>query len=292
MRRNVLTILIYALLAQGLSAQANIWHNITPLKSNRADVERLLGAGKERTYYGEVDYESEKKRITVNYAQKLCYRGWNVPKDTVISVAFWPSDSDANKSAKELNLVESKYFISGDDAFYGTWTDPEAGVQYYFMNMSQQLQRIKYIPTRKDNAQRCDGFPAYVPEAQYYPYESRLFYNPKAGKDGGMDYLVAGSLFNIVYQATESKGKYIPYVLVYFDDKLPYKPYQRRLAQFRLYANRMTTKMKYEKVQIIEGGMNQRNEVEFYLLPKEWRPPAPAPALPSPQFTTKKRLES
>ncbi|MGB4987742.1 MAG: hypothetical protein WBO10_00775 [Pyrinomonadaceae bacterium] len=286
MRRNFLTISTFIFIAQGVYAQANIWNGISPLKTSRVDVEKLLGAGKEGTYYGEVDYEKEKKRISVNYAKERCDRGWNVEKDTVISIAFWPPDEDANKSAKELKLIESKYFISGDDAFYGTWTDPEAGVQYYFMNMSQNLLRVTYIPARKDNTFRCNGFPPSVPEAQYYPYETRLFYNPKEGKDGGMDYLIAGSLYGIAYKAKESKGKYVPYVLVYFDDKLPYRTYRKRLAQFRLYANRLTTKTKLGRVQIIEGGMNPTNEAEFYLLPKERKPPAPSPMLQSPQFKT------
>lgn len=286
-QKNLLKIGLCGLLAQGIHAQTNSWNGITLLKSTRVEVERQLGVGKGGTYYGEVDYEKEKKRVTVTYAQRLCDRGWNVPKDTVISIASWPPDSQANKSAREVKLEESKFFVSGDDAFYGTWTDPVAGVQYYFMNMSQQLLRVTHIPLRADNDKRCDGFPPYVPEAQYYAYDSGPFFNPTAGKDGGMDHLVAGSLLNIAYQATESKGKYVPYVVVYFDDKMSFPAYKKRLARFRLYANRMTERSKLAKVTIIEGGMNPRNEIEFYVLPKEWKPPAPAPMLSSPQFMKK-----
>lgn len=289
MRIYLLTIFVSVLFVQAVNAQVNGLDVIVPLKSTRSDVERMLGVGKKGIYYGEVDYEKDKKRFTVTYSQKHCDRGWDVPKDTVISIASWPPDSQANKSAEELKLGKDKFFISGDDAFYGTWTDPVAGVQYYFMNMSQQLLRVTHIPLRSDNDKRCDGFPPYVPEAQYYAYGSSPFFNPKEGKDGGMDWLVAGNLVNVAYQATQSKGNYIPYAVVYFDDKLSYRANRKRLAQFRLYAGRITSRMKYESVRIIEGGMNPTNEVEFYVLPKDWKPPAPSPMLPSPQFTRKKQ---
>ncbi|HUR96665.1 MAG TPA: hypothetical protein VMZ26_01230, partial [Pyrinomonadaceae bacterium] len=188
----------------------------------------------------------------------------------------------ANKSAKELNLDQSKFFVSGDDAVFGTWTDPVAGVQRYFRNMDQALLSITYIPKRLDNARRCKGFPPFVPEAQYYAYEREPFNDPKVGKDGGMNSLVA-SLVNLVFQAKESKGKYRPYVLVYFDKHLPYKTYKSRLRQFRIYADRMAKRIG-QTIEIIEGGINYQNGAEFYLLPPDWKPPAPAPSLPSPPF--------
>lgn len=282
-----LTILASFVFLESVYSQVNSWQGVIPLASTRTQVEKILGTPVAGTYYGESDYKTEKNRFTVTYSLKPCDAGWNVPVDTVLSIEIPPPDGQANKSAEELKLDQSKFFVSGDDAFYGTWTDPEAGVQRYFMNMTESLLWIKYIPKRADNTRRCDGFPPFVPEAQYYPFETRYFNNPKAGKDAGMDYLVAGSLFNIVYQAKQAKGKYKPYVLVYFDNKLPYKKYKARLQQFRLYAERMM-KREGQQVEIIEAGINHQNEAEFYLLPSDWKPPAPTPSFPSPPFTTKK----
>jgi len=58
----IFTTLIFVLGADCIVGQTNTWHGITPLKSRRMDVERQLGAGKEGTYYGDVDYE--RKRTT------------------------------------------------------------------------------------------------------------------------------------------------------------------------------------------------------------------------------------
>ncbi len=287
MRSVILSIVSILAASFGVSGQANSWEGIIPLVSTRDQVEKILGKPVDRTYfYGSV-YKNDKGRFTVRYALKSCDEGWNVPIDTVLAIEIPPPEGQVNKSAKELDLDESRYFISGDDAFFGTWTDPVRGVQLYFRNMNQSLLWIKYIPTQADNARRCDGFPPFAPEAQYYLYEEMLFNNPKAGKDGGMDSLVALGLFNIVYRAKESKGKYKGYVLVYFDDKLPFKTYKKRLDQFRTYAKRMMTR-EGQEVEIIEGGINYRNKAEFYLLHSDRKPPAPTPSLPSPQFMKSK----
>lgn len=279
----LLTLVAIIAVFQSVHGQVNNWQGITPLLSTRTQVEKLLGKPVEGTYYGESDYTTEKGRYTVTYSLKTCDAGWNVYVDTVLSIKIPPTDGQADKSAKDLGLDESRFFVSGDDAFFGTWTDPDAGVQLYFRNMTESLLWIKYIPRRADNTRRCKGFPPFVPEAQYYPFETRPFNDPKAGKDGGMDNLVAGSLVNLIYQAKESKGKYKPYVLVYFDKKLPYKTYQKRLRQFRLFAGRMVKRVG-QPVEIIESGVKSQNEAQFYLLPSDWKPPAPTPTLPSPQF--------
>jgi len=216
---------------------------------------------------------------------KTCDAGLDVPIDTVLSIEIPPPDGQVNKSAEELKLDQSKFFVYGDDAYYGTWTDPKSGIQRYFGLMNQTLIWIKYIPTRADNSRRCNGFPPFVPEAYYGALEARSFNNPKA--DEGMDDLV-DSLFNVIYRASKSKGKYKPYVLVYFDEKLPYKVYQKRLRQFRLYADRIV-KRAGQPVEIIEAGLNDRSRAVFYILPAEWKPPSPAPSLPSPQFKIKKK---
>lgn len=283
MKVGFFTILSCFVFFQSAYTQANSWQGITPLLSTRTEVEKLLGKPTEGTYYGESDYTNAAGRFTVTFALKSCDAGWDVPINTVLAIKIPPPEGQANKSSQELKLDESKYFVSGDDAFFGTWTDPEAGVQLYFGNMIQSLYWIKYIPKRSDNARRCNGFPSFVPEAQYYAYRTSPFYNPKGGKDRGMENLLSGGLYEIVYGAKQAKGKYKPYVLVYFDNTLPYKTYQKRLRQFRVYADWMFEK-EGQSVEIIEGGVNYRNEVEFYLLPSDWKPPAPTPSLPSPQF--------
>lgn len=291
MQNRLLYIAFFVLCVNIVRAQENSWNGIVPLKSKRTDVERLLGEGKKGLYYREFDYEKDSQKVTIIYAQKPCDMGWNVPKDTVISIASPPTKIENGKSAKELNLVEANYFVSADDAQYGTWTEPERGIQYRFINTSQNLLEVRYIPSRKDNATRCDGFPPYTPEAQYPAYDSTLFYNPNAGKDGGMEFLIQGApLLNVLYSAKASEGKYIPYVVVYFDNALSFTDYKKRLARFKLLADRITTRMGFAKVRIIEGGMSEKNRAVFYVLPKEWKPPSLMPDLRSPQFTKRNRL--
>ena len=160
------------------------------------------------------------------------------------------------------------------------------------MNMSQELQWVRYIPLRVDNSFRCDGFPPYVPEAQYYAFESTRFFDPRDGKDGGFDSIVSVYLFNLMYQMKERKGAYRAYALVYFDENLPYQTYKKRLASLRKAGARIAKQIRGGLVPIIEAGRKHENRLELFLLPSKWKPPAPDPTLPSPIFMRARRSGS
>jgi hypothetical protein len=81
---------ICMLLFMSVSCQAEGWRGIIPLRSTRADVERILGVGTDRC---NCHYETTSELIYIDYAQAPCMgsplnylRGWNVPADTVLRV--------------------------------------------------------------------------------------------------------------------------------------------------------------------------------------------------------------
>jgi len=72
---------------------AKEWNGIVPLKSTRADVERLLGPGSDNVY------RHGKEIVNIEYAQFPCGHknppgwpdappGWNVPRDTVVAIGI------------------------------------------------------------------------------------------------------------------------------------------------------------------------------------------------------------
>jgi hypothetical protein len=84
-----------ALCRPGATAAAKDWRGITPLRSTRADVERLLGVGPREAL---VKYDIRGGRVYVAYEMFGCDyttpegwpeppRGWDVPKDTVVYVS-------------------------------------------------------------------------------------------------------------------------------------------------------------------------------------------------------------
>ena len=93
---------------------AQEWRKISPLKSTRADVERLLGPG--RKSYGVV-YKLETGNLSIEYSTGLCggskREGWNVPEDIVISYSFSarvkPRLADLKLDRRRFKLVRDTH---------------------------------------------------------------------------------------------------------------------------------------------------------------------------------------
>jgi hypothetical protein len=260
--------------------QSNSWRGLTPLLSTRADVEKLLGKPKEDKYSC-CRYETPNEYVSVSYAADKCDEGWNVLKDTVLSLSVSPN-SDVGKSLEELKIDKSGFSVTGDDAFFGTWTNPELGLQYYFGNIEREFRSVSYIPKKSDNILRCNGFPPFAPEGQHYPFERFSFQNKSLGKKENL-YRIYASLDNFIIQNTSNGNDYKGFVLVYFDDKLSLKQYKLLLDKLKAHIFKVR-KVSAEQITVIEGGMKEEAEIELYLLSKEYKPPAPNPTLPSPQF--------
>lgn len=286
MIKTILSTLIVIFAAQCLVlAQSNSRNGLTPLRSTRADVEKLFGAP-EKCLSG-CEYRTEKERLRVFYAERECDDGWNVPKDTIIEFSVYSSDE--GKSFDELKLDRNKFSYTINDTMSGTWTNPDDGLSYYFRNFDNELVSIGYIPKKSDNLNlRCNGFPPYAPEGQHYTMEISQFYNPKLGKGENFNETV-GRFQNIFVElGNVEKDKYKGYAVIYFDNKLSYRQYQSYLRRIKKYLSK-NFKAPYEKFTILEGGLREQSRIEFYILRDEQKPPAPEPTLPSPQFMRKKQ---
>ena len=275
------TLIILFFLTSFTYSQSNSWNDLTPLRSNRLDVEKLLGKPTDDKPYG-VRYKTEKETVRVIYTSEKCENGWDVPKDTILRITVY--ESNVGKSFDELKLDKNLFSHTVDDAFYATWTNTDEGVQYYF-NGYQQLESITYLPKKSDNDLRCDGFPSFQPEGEHYPFDTFLFYNPKLSKKESL-YSVFSRLDNFIVSLKNYKSDYKGYILVYFDKKLSFNEYQKRLNKLKDFLFKLR-KVSPEIVTVIDGGINYESRVELYILPKGWKPPAPDPTYPSPQFMKK-----
>ena len=77
------------------AAPANSWKTLVPLRSTRADVERMFG--KPETPMGGFQlYSFEKENVFFTYAYGNCVthdRGWNVPADKILEILIIPQTS-------------------------------------------------------------------------------------------------------------------------------------------------------------------------------------------------------
>jgi hypothetical protein len=141
-------------LASAFPMFAKEWRDIVPLRSTRADVERLLG--KPQTGSRGI-YRTENERISVSYSDGPCgyySEGWKVPLDTVVSLTVYP-----NKPLKfaDLKLDETKYEKQRDYhvEFIYYYTNKKEGITYTVEVGEGLVTGIEYFPQANDNDLRC-----------------------------------------------------------------------------------------------------------------------------------------
>jgi hypothetical protein len=146
------------LLSAGVCS-AKEWHGIVPLKSNRSDVERLLGHGSDNLYrYGN-------ENVLVEYSQFPCWHksppgwpeappGWNVPPDTVVAIRVLVGKQTVPLNSLGYDLSKLKKVREDSDLmgqFY--YIDEAAGfvIECFDLGNEQKFVRaFLYTPTSKD----------------------------------------------------------------------------------------------------------------------------------------------
>ena len=146
-----LSIAFSALLALAQQPPAGEWRGLVPLRSTRADVERLLGRPESES--GGV-YVTAGERVSVTYSRRPCDYGWQVPPDTVISFFVHPKQPP---TLAGLKLDEKKYERRRDyhveNVYY--YVDREGGINYTVDSSSGLVTGVEYYPPLKSKAPRC-----------------------------------------------------------------------------------------------------------------------------------------
>lgn len=140
---------------------AKEWRGIVPLRSTRADVERLLGPPESGS--GSV-YVTEGERVSVTYSGRLCDYGWRVPPDTVISFFVHPKKPP---KLSDLKLDEKRYerrrSYHVETVHY--YIDLEAGINYTVESPGELVTGVEYYPPLGDKAPRCAPAPGKTGDA-------------------------------------------------------------------------------------------------------------------------------
>lgn len=154
----VLIYLLVFLMSSG-PQQTNCWHGITPLRSTRTDVEKILGPP---TPYSKApdaaDYRTESERVFVLYSTGSCdvnpSNGWNVARGTVISISVEPN---IKPKFADLKLDESKYDKVRDPEVLNLtyYTDEVQGIIIEVNTEEKVVTTFRYSPMSKDNHLRC-----------------------------------------------------------------------------------------------------------------------------------------
>lgn len=136
-------------------AQQNVgWRGIVPLRSTRADVERLIG--KPNFKYDLYDFENE--RVDILYSRDPCSAGshvsWDVPPGTVIGISIVPQN-DLRFSDLKLDLSKFNRTEHAPVREHSVYRSEEEGVSYVVYEGSGKnngmVMRIYYGPAAKDS---------------------------------------------------------------------------------------------------------------------------------------------
>jgi hypothetical protein len=127
--------------------QAKDWRGIIPLKSTRADVERLLGKPN-----GLGRYEFDNERAYIHYAKgcdqpKDCF--CLVPQDTVISI-FVTLEGDLKLSELKIDLSKYKKSRSAHLPSIVNLNNDEEGITYTVDQEDEEIIHITYLPSSRD----------------------------------------------------------------------------------------------------------------------------------------------
>src|SRR5215213_1897008 len=139
--------------------QANCWRGIVPLRSTRADVEKLLGQPvPESKALDAATYKTESERVFVLYSTGPCdvkpSNGWNVPRGTVISISVEPN---VKPKFADLKLDASQYEKIRDPEVldFTYYTNKKEGVSIEVNTSEGVVTTFRYSPMSEDHHLRC-----------------------------------------------------------------------------------------------------------------------------------------
>lgn len=138
-----------------LSAKDPDWRQLVPLRSTRADVERLLGSSKDDYF---ANYELEEGKLFVEYSSGPCRAerkgGWNVPKDVVVSFSFTPTEK---KKVSAFKLNPKKFRKVVDDHVGGViyYINDDKGITYEVQD--ERVDVVYYEPASSNSHLYCSS---------------------------------------------------------------------------------------------------------------------------------------
>ena len=143
----------FLMLANLINVKGQDWRHLVPLKSTRADVERLLGPTKEPYF---AVYHLKEGFLDIEYSSGPCRPerkgGWNVPKDVVVTLHFTP---ERTMRIADLKLDPKKFRKIVDDHVIGSmyFVNDEDGITYAVQ--SRKVVFVEYHPTKRDEHLYC-----------------------------------------------------------------------------------------------------------------------------------------
>src|SRR6185295_17782481 len=158
----------------GINAEGKAWRGIVPLKSTRADVERLLG---KPNALGRYEFENE--RAYIHYAEGSCARDMIdcqclVPNGTVLDI-FLNLEVELKFSDLKVDRAKYRAIRNGHLPTIVAYSNDEEGVVYTVDEEDDEVMDINYLPTAKDCQTLIDGRRAKKRKSSHLRHRRKSF---------------------------------------------------------------------------------------------------------------------
>lgn len=152
-------ILLNLILYSFLCCQPNEWKGILPLKSTRANVEKILGKPTPDSLakYA-AEYKTKDEKVFVLYSSGSCHdksnNGWDIPEQIVIGISVSPN---VRQKFSDFKFDESGFDKSqdSDTLDYVFYTNKENGTTIQVDTTDDTITKISYFPEQKYNHLQC-----------------------------------------------------------------------------------------------------------------------------------------
>ena len=147
--RVVAVVVVFAglLVGSGQVTQAAEWHNLTPLKSRRADVERELGKPMPgEGANGALNFKVAGGIVTVTFVTAKFAQTKKLSSDaegTVLLIVLQHENS--SDTPESVNLVNKSGFTREEKGVMAVYTNQKDGITYTFFN--GRLKTTRYAPS-------------------------------------------------------------------------------------------------------------------------------------------------
>lgn len=256
------------------SIQPRGWRGIVPLRSTRADVERIMGAPTERFNQDTDFYRTPKETVLITYASGLpCgvgekYSQWRVPRDTVQSILVTPAEP---LLISELQIDETKYEKQQgghrpEDVHYVNKQTGETIVA--FLN---EVKSLTYSPGALDRDLLCPGVPTALIKCDgpaplpFSSYRNVSFEREKAFLD------------NFVIALNDEPNQ-TGYIFAYAGKRARVGEARARAQRAKQYIVRVRG-YNPERLVASDGGFREEAEIELFIVRGSMCPPTVAPTI-------------
>lgn len=274
MKATKLITIFCLILISSVGVRGQEWRKIEPLRSTRADVERMLGKP-EKDWPTNSIYKFKNGNALIWYSSKPCEGpsgGWRVPPGTVIQISFSYSDSQPRFS--DLKLDRSKYerVSEGDYLDFMRYRNNEEGISYSVNEPKGLVSLVTYYPAARDDYLRCPAPPPNPDDGIEYSRKFEAYSNIPIEEQKRRLEDFAAQLLN--YEP-DARGYIIAYAGPQADEREV-----SRLARCAGDYIVKTLGINEERVAIKFGGQREEFEIELWIRPNGYRAPESAMGKP------------